>query len=238
MNGKEKLEFLDVSAITAFITAVIGDILSLFGIAGVVPIIGLPILFFALSAHYLAGLAVGVFVFKKLSGFMPKVILAIGIILPLPTLLLALIIAMLFQSKVVQTIGIAAIGLATGGAGAIAAEGGAAAAGSTVAAEEAVAVSATEGAAAGVEGTGAARAAAGVEKGTAAAEEEAGGAGPEAGRRKVSPEELGEEPEAMEELQRRLFEGTPSGQTEEENEEDEEGGVYVDGNDVDLRGSQ
>lgn len=45
--------------------------------------------------------------------------------------------------------------------------------------------------------------------------------------KEVSPEALGEEPEPMEKLQSRLFEETPAANDEE--------GVYVDGDEVDLR---
>lgn len=58
--------------------------------------------------------------------------------------------------------------------------------------------------------------------------EEAQAEMPEAAPRKeVSPEALGEEPEPMEKLQKRLLEETPAANDEE--------GVYVDGDEVDLR---
>lgn len=225
MNGKDKLGLLDISAIIAGITALVGDIFSLFAIGGIIPIIGLPILFFALSVHYLAGLMVGAFAFNKLVGWIPKTVLTIGIILPLPTLLLSLFLAIILQSEIVQTVAIAAVGAVTGGAGAVAAKGISAAA--EVAGE-------AEGAAIGVEGVGAARAVTGIERGAAAEEEAAEMPKPASTRREISPEELGEQPEAMEELQRRLLEETPSGANEEDEEEDEEG-VYVDGDEIDLR---
>jgi len=231
MNEKDKLGFLEISSITAIIAAFIGDVAFLFVIGAIIPILGLGVLFFVLLAHYLAGLMVGAFIFSKLKGLIPKLVLAAGIILPLPTLLLSTFLSIILQSEIVQTVVIAAVGAVTGGAGAVAARG-------------AVAAGEVEGAAAGVEGAGAVRTVAGIEKSAGRAglaEEEtaegeiSGKPETERGRREISPEELGEEPEPMERLQRKLLEETLTGGTNEENEEE---GVYIDGDEIDLRNAQ
>ncbi len=230
MSGENKLGFLDILAVTAMIAAFIGDIAFLFVLGALIPVIGLIILAVILLAHYMAGLMVAALVIPKLNGLIPKLIIVAGIILPLPTLLISIILAIIFQSEIVQTVAIVAAGAATGGA-TIAAEGAAAAGGA--------AAGAAEGAAVGAEGTGAARAAAGAGRGAVGAEEEAaeGEAAEKSGTgrtgKEISPEEFGEEPEPIEKLQKRLFEEAQSGGTDEKDEDDEN--VYENGNEIDLR---
>ncbi|GEM_PF-5273938 len=229
MNGENKLGFLDILAITAMIAAFMGDIAFIFALGVVIPVIGLVILAVVLAAHYMAGLMVAALVIPKLNGLIPKLILVIGIILPLPTLLISIILAIIFQSEIVQTVAIAAVGVATGGAGAVAARG------------VSVAAEAAEGGVVGAEGAGVAKTAAGAGRGAIAEGEAAEGEAAEkseTGRaeKEVSPEELGEEPEPMEKLQKRLLEETPSGGTsEEKNKDEDDENVYEDGNEIDLR---
>lgn len=239
MSGENKLGFLDVLAITAMIAAFMGDVAFIFALGALIPVIGLVILTFVLLAHYMAGLMVAALVIPKLNGLIPKLIIVAGIILPLPTLLISIILAIIFQSEILQTVAkqaaVVAIGAATAGTGAVAAEGAIAAEGA--AAAGGAAAGAAEGAAVGAEGTGAARAAAGVGRGAAAKGEAAEGeaaekSGTRRAGREISPEEFGEEPEPIEKLQKRLFEEAQSGGTSEK-EEDE--GVYEDGNEIDLR---
>ena len=240
MSGENKLGFLDVLAITAMIAAFIGDVAFIFALGALIPVVGLTILAVILLAHYMAGLMVAALVIPKLNGLIPKLIIVAGIILPLPTLLLSIILAIIFQSEILQTVAkqaaVVAIGTATAGTGAVAAEGAIAAEGAAAAAGGA-ATGAAEGAAAGAKGVGAAKTAAGAGRGSVTAEEEtaesevAEKSGAERAGKEISPEEFGEEPEPMEKLQKRLFEEAQSDGT---NKEDEEG-IYEDGNEIDLR---
>ena len=97
--------------------------------------------------------------------------------------------------------------------------------------EATVATKAAGGAAVAEKGGAATERAASAERGAFAEAEEAGAPAeiPEAvPEKEISPEALGEEPEPMEKLQSRLLEETPAAVNDEE-------GVYVDGDEVDLR---
>ncbi len=101
-----------------------------------------------------------------------------------------------------------------------------------IAREAAVVRETTEGAAAAEKGGAAARrtAAPGREELGGAEEAELPAEIPTAAPPKeISPEELGEEPEPMEKLQKRLLEETPADASADEE------GVYVDGDEIDLR---
>jgi hypothetical protein len=136
------------------------------------------------------------------------------------TITTAIAIALANNPKVSQVVGMvsgtAVVGTAIGGAEAAAAK---TAGGAAIRAEE----------------TSAAGAAAGIGRGTAAEREASIKPGGERTGREISPEELGEKPEMMTELQRKLLEETPSDKGNEKNDEEDESGVYVDGTEVDLR---
>ena len=235
MNKEEKLEFLDPRAITAFVAAFIGDCVFVFLILVVlIPVIGLVFLAVILAAHYLTGIIVGALTIPKLNGLIPKLVVFAGIILPLPLLILSLLIGILLQNKLLQTVAIAAVGAVTGGTGAVALRGASMAEGVAeggVVAEEAGAAKAGTSAGRGAATTEEAGEGGGLTKkpGAAGAEEKEG----------VSPEALGEEPEPMEKLRQKLLEETPSdgGEKGNGNEEEEGENVRIDdeNNEVDLR---
>ncbi|HEY5221279.1 MAG TPA: hypothetical protein VIJ29_04025 [Candidatus Paceibacterota bacterium] len=158
---------------------VISDV-SFLGLIGlVIPGVGVAIAMFVLLAHYFFGIIVLAFFWGKSHGWLPKVLLVLAWILPLPLLTVGLILAIIASNKfgafLVEQAGIQLVALATAGAGeaieagAVVAEGAEAAG---AAAEGAEAVGATAGGAAAEAGT----AGAGEAAGDAAATGEAGAA--------------------------------------------------------------
>ena len=221
------MEFLSPLTITAFIAAFIGDFVFLFALGALIPIIGLVILAIVLVFHYCAGLAMGVLTIPKLNGFLPKLAVVIGVILPLPTLTLSLIIGLLLQNEIVQTVAMVAVGAVTGGTGAVAIKG------ASMAAEGEAAVEAGEAGAAG--GKGAKET---PRRGTAGGEDESeestgrgkrGTTGAEGDdENEIPPEALGEEEPPSDKLKRELFQQTPSGGTNEKDDGENEDDVDVD----------
>ncbi len=101
-----------------------------------------------------------------------------------------------------------------------------------IAREAAVVRETAEGAAAAEKGGAAARRTAAAEREELAGAEEAESPAEiptAAPPKEISPEEMGEEPEPMEKLQKRLLEETPAAASADEE------GVYVDGDEIDLR---
>lgn len=133
MEDEHKIDFLDPGTIMFFIMGVVSDFLFL-GLLGVlIPGIGLAIGAFVIGAHYFFGLIVFVFFLSKTHGWLPKVILLLAWILPLPLLTIGLVLAIIGSNKIgaliIETVAIQVIAVATGGggelleAGAVGAEG-------------------------------------------------------------------------------------------------------------------
>jgi len=133
MEEENGIELFDPGTIMFFIMGTFSDVafLGLLGLA--IPGVGLAILIFVLGAHYFLGIIILAFFWGKTKGWMPKVFLLLGWILPLPLLILGLIFAIISSNKlvafVIEQVAIQAIAVATAGAGealeagAIAAEG-------------------------------------------------------------------------------------------------------------------
>ncbi|MEK7546868.1 MAG: hypothetical protein AAB536_01680 [Patescibacteria group bacterium] len=227
MNEEGKLGYLDPIAITAFVAAFMGDLAFIFAWGAIIPVIGLVILAAVLAMHYLTGLIMGALVIPNLNGFIPKLVVVAGIIIPLPTLVLFLFIGMLLQIKLVQTVAITAVGIVTGGAGAVAIKG------ASMAAEAAEGGMAAGEAGAATE-SAAARAAG---KETSTGEKYAGSKpGGVAAKEEIPPEALGEEESPFEKLQD-LTQNVQMGEPQGEKEEGETEDVRLDdeNNEVDLR---
>lgn len=114
----EKLDYFDPLFIAALVMAAIGDFAFLFMLGLIIPFMGLVIAVFVLGIHYFVGLFIFGAVLFRLKHFVPKLILVTGIILPLPTLILGTIIAIMAQNRLVELlITQAALALTTAGAG-------------------------------------------------------------------------------------------------------------------------
>jgi type IV secretory pathway TrbL component len=171
MDEEDKIDLFDPATVMFFIMGGFSDLafLGLLGLA--IPAIGLAIAMFVLGAHYSFGIIIIFYFWGKTRGWLPKVFLLLSWILPLPTLTIGIVLAILTSNKVValivEQVAIQAVAVATAGAGE-------ALEGAAVAAEGAeVATTAAEGA----EAAGAAAEGAEVVGGAA----EAGGAAAEAG---------------------------------------------------------
>lgn len=244
MNEKGKLDYLGPIVILSTILAVFGDFAFIFAIGALIPVIGLVILFGVLAMHYFTGIMLGFLIVPKLQHLISKIALVLAILLPLPTLLLGLFLAIILQNKFISELAtqaaILGIGALTGGAGAVvgeAAETGAAAAEVTAAGAE-MAAAGTETVAAGAEAGAATggRVAAGAEEAGGTTEEAIGRRGPEAEtqEKEIPPEALGEEETPFEKLQG-LTEKTPDDSTRKENEDDEDIELDDDTNEVNLK---
>lgn len=192
-----KLDIFNPAFIMGFIVALISDISFLFLLALAIPVVGIVVAIFILTGHYIAGIIVGFLVFQKTNGSLAKLALGLAIILPLPLLTIGILLAILLSNSFVrfaaEQAAIAAIGAATGGAGAVAAKSAVATEGAAVAAE---------GVAAGTTLAGEAGAAT-AEIGAEAMGNAGGIAGTEAGKQaapKISGEALGEEKSIFEKL--------------------------------------
>ena len=259
MNEEGKIDYLSPLTVFSFVLAFFGDIAFIFIIGALIPVIGLVILFGILAMHYFTGVLIGFIIVPKLQHLIPKLVLILAILLPLPPLLLGLISGILLQNNLIEQIAIqlaiVAAGAATGGAGAVAGEtalaGGGASAGAVAAETGAGAAAAgAETTVAGAE-TGAAGAEAGAARGQAGGATEAEGMerGKGASRqhgetteedgnpeKEISDEALGEEKNPFEKLQE-LTEKTPDSGQREDGDEDEDQSVNIDdeANEVDLK---
>lgn len=231
----EKLDYLGPQFVFAAVAALMGDLVFLFAIGAFIPLIGLVILAGVLAAHYFFGLIVGALVIPKLKHFIPKLILGLAILLPLPTLLLGLILAVVAQNRLIELIltqvAIQAVAAVTGGAGEAleAAEVGAGAAEAGAAAVEAGTAAAEVGAEAAEVGAEAVGTAAEAEAGAGAAEEAGAKAAGE-----VSPEALGEEPDLLEKL-KKITDEAPREEQKEDKQDEEGVDINEENNSIDLR---
>src|SRR3989344_2724924 len=164
MDGEDqKIDYFGPAIIMSLVFAAFSDALWLGMIAVAIPGIGIAIAGAIILVHYLVGLMVLGGLFSKLKGIFPKLVLFLGVILPLPTTALGLILGIAMQNKLVEFLVTQAVLTAVApGAGNVA---GAAARGALAAGAEAegekAAVEVAERGAARVAEAGAARAAEG-----------------------------------------------------------------------------
>lgn len=120
---EEKIDFLGPAFIMAVIAALMSDFAFIFLLALPIPIIGFAIALIVIMFHYFAGLIVLFFVFLKLKHLMPKLVLLLSIILPLPFLSIGMVLAIILQNRIIEfvvtQVAIQAIAVATAGAGEI-----------------------------------------------------------------------------------------------------------------------
>ncbi len=119
---EEKIDFLGPAFIMAVLAALISDFAFIFLLALIIPIIGLVVASMVIMFHYFAGLIVLFFVFLKLKHFIPRGVLLLAMILPLPLLSVGMVLAIILQNRIIETIvtqaALTAVTVATGGAGA------------------------------------------------------------------------------------------------------------------------
>src|SRR3989338_5520623 len=154
----QKIDYFGPAIIMSLGFAAFSDAFWLGIIAIPIPGIGIAIAGAIILVHYLVGLTVLGGLFSKLRGLFPKLVLFLGVILPLPTTTLGLILGIAMQNKLVEFLfPRAGVPAEPPGAGNLA---GAAARGALAAGEKAAVEIAEQGAARVAE-TGAARAAEG-----------------------------------------------------------------------------
>ncbi len=119
---EKKIDFLGPVFIMAAIAAIASDFAFIFLLALPIPVIGFTIALMILVFHYFAGLIVLFLIFPKLKHLIPKAVLLLSIILPLPFLTIGVVLAIILQNRIVEFIVAqavpTAITIATGGAAA------------------------------------------------------------------------------------------------------------------------
>lgn len=121
MDEENKIEAFDPATIMFFIMGLASDIsfLGLLGLA--IPGVGFAIAMFVLGAHYFFGIIILGFFWGKTRGWLPKIFLLLGWILPLPLLTVGLILAIISSNKlaafIIEQVAIQAVAVATAGAG-------------------------------------------------------------------------------------------------------------------------
>jgi len=132
MDEENKIDFFEPGTIVFFIMAYLADLtfLGLFGLA--IPGVGLAIAAFVLMAHWGVGLIMLFYFWGKTQSWLPKAILVLFWILPLPLMagLILMIVAsskigeIVIEQAVIQTLAVASAGAGEAlEAGAVAAEG-------------------------------------------------------------------------------------------------------------------
>lgn len=115
------MDFSNPGFVMAAIMAAASDFAFIFIIGLLIPGVGLVIAAGVGLFHYLAGAVVLGLTFHNLKHFIPKLILALAVLLPLPLLSIGLILAIIAQNRLVEFVitqtAIQAIAFATGGAG-------------------------------------------------------------------------------------------------------------------------
>ncbi len=201
VSGHKKIDWFGVDVISAFVIAFVGDLLS---------IIIIP--------HYFAAAAIFAILWPRTKGIIVKLILIVAFIIPFPGLLmLAVFLAILFTNSkalevVVTQVGVIAVTVATGGAGAVA-EG-------AVAGGEAAAVAA-EGVAATAE---ASTAAAETAQAAARTAEEVGTVSGEAGEGAASEQNAGRSSETLRQKAERKLKEKFKERLENGDGDDDQGG--------------
>ncbi len=131
-NEKPKrIDWFDISVIFALISAVFADAIGWFGVL-ISAIVPLGIIMGPLVAltHYFAAFFVLLLIYPQIHHFVPKLILLIGILLPIPLFSGLIILAIISQNRVIEFLvtqaaiqGAALAGAALGGVGAVVVEG-------------------------------------------------------------------------------------------------------------------
>ncbi|MEK7608082.1 MAG: hypothetical protein AAB495_00695 [Patescibacteria group bacterium] len=139
MSGQaKKIEYDNPGTIMGIVAGAVADIFWSFFFLG---LFFPPLLVFPIVTHYLAAIFIYAFILRKIKHLLPKIVLLLVLLLPLPILFVGTLIALLLQNRFVEFVvtqaAIMAVGAATGGAGAVAGE---AAAGTAAVGEAGVAV--------------------------------------------------------------------------------------------------
>lgn len=139
---KEGIDFFNPAIVMALLMAVMSDAAFITLPFWFVPAIGLVIAAVVLLFHYFAAFFLFFLVLPKLRHFIPKLVFFIALILPLPTLSLGIILALILQNRLIEALAVEAATQVV--AGALAATGvGAPAAAAVEAAGQTAAVGAT-----------------------------------------------------------------------------------------------
>src|SRR5579863_365352 len=101
MDESHKIDLFSPGTMMFFIVAALTDLcyLGMLGIA--IPGVGTAIATFVLAAHYINGLIILVYFWGKMKGWLPRLILLISWILPLPLLMGGLEWAIIASNKIV-----------------------------------------------------------------------------------------------------------------------------------------
>lgn len=160
---ERKIDFLGPAFIMAMIAASVSDFAFLFLFALIIPVIGFAIALMVVMLHYFTGLLLLFLIFPQLKHLIPKLTLILLIILPLPLLAIGMILAIIMQNRIIETIvtqaALTAITVLTEGTAAPLQVGVTAARAATTAAKVSTAITAARVGGAAVKGTEAATAA-------------------------------------------------------------------------------
>ncbi|MBI4059452.1 hypothetical protein HY406_00095 [Candidatus Giovannonibacteria bacterium] len=246
---REGIDYFNPAIVMAFLMVAMSDAAFLTFFFWFVPVVGLMLGVLVVGFHYFASFFLLFLILPKLKHLIPKIVLFIVLVLPLPLLSVGILVALLLQNRLIEALAIEAAtqvvagALAATGAGVPAAAaveaGGQAAAAGTKAVEAGAAIAETGvaaaeiGAEAKVAETGAAAGKTALEAApreiTEPAERaperkpsEVPEAEKEAKKPEVPKEALGEELTPLENLQK-LFEETPREEGKPKSEEEEEG---------------
>lgn len=155
---ENKIALSDPATIMFYIMSSLSDLIFLGLLGLLIPGVGLAIAMFVLGAHYFFGIMIMGFFWGKTRGWLPKVFLLLGWILPLPLLTTGLVLAIVSSNKlaafVIEQVAIQAVAVATAGTGEALEAGAVAAEGAEVAATAAEGMEATSAAAEGAEAAG------------------------------------------------------------------------------------
>lgn len=235
MEENGALDFFDAPIVMAFIVAAIADFFLLLTVGVAIPVVGIVFIFIIAASHYLAALPLFFLVFPKLRHFVPKLVLTLFAVLPLP-LTVGTAIAIAAQNRIIEQLvvqGATQIGTAVAAALTAPAGGVGGAVVETTGQAMATTAKGTELAGAGVRtGAGALKEAGAV--GREAPGRVAEGAAP----KQISGEALGEEKSTFKKLLEHMEElPTPEEPRAETEEEKSEEGPLLDDetNNVDLR---
>lgn len=133
----KKIEYDNPGTIMAIVSGGVADLIGMLPFFFMfIPPIGLAMLPFTMVIHYIAAVFVYVCVFRNIKHLLPKLVLLLFLILPIPFLFAGTVLAIIMQNRIVEFLvtqaAIAVVGLATAGVGAVAGE---AAAGTAAAGE-------------------------------------------------------------------------------------------------------
>lgn len=104
IEKEEGIDYFNPAIVMAFLMALMSDAVFLTFLFWFVPVVGLVIAALVLGFHYFAGFFLLFLVLPRLKNFPPQLFLLIGILLPLPTLTLGIIMAIVFQNRIIEFI--------------------------------------------------------------------------------------------------------------------------------------